>query len=47
MFFHDVSTPIALSTVASAWFALEQWVFTLPSVQPIAIAVSAVSNPSQ
>ncbi len=39
--------PLALSIRDKAWTAREQCVFTLPSEQPIAAAVSATSNSSQ
>ena len=39
--------PFAFSIPAKAWTAREQWVFTLPSEQPIAAAVSATSSSSQ
>jgi hypothetical protein len=39
--------PFAASAAARVWVAREQWVLTLPSVQPMAAAVSAISNPSQ
>jgi hypothetical protein len=39
--------PLARRALARAWTALEQWVFTLPSEQPITIAVSATSSSSQ
>ena len=40
-------TPWAESISANAWTAREQCVFTLPSEQPIAAAVSATSSSSQ
>ena len=46
---HFVSSvmPRALSASANACVAREQCVFTLPSEQPIALAVSATSSSSQ
>ncbi len=46
IFVHN-SMPFALSAAASVWVAREQCVFTLPSEQPIAAAVSAISISSQ
>ena len=40
-------TPLAFSIAAKACTAREQWVFTLPSEQPIAAAASATSSSSQ
>ena len=39
--------PLAFSIMAKACTAREQWVFTLPSEQPIAAAASATSSSSQ
>ncbi|MNT40605.1 hypothetical protein D3C72_1769290 [compost metagenome] len=39
--------PLALSTLLKVWMARKQWVFTLPSEQPMAAAVSAMSISSQ
>jgi hypothetical protein len=39
--------PFDLRKSASAWVAREQWVFTLPSEQPITCAVSDTSSSSQ
>ncbi|SMB26301.1 protein of unknown function [Sterolibacterium denitrificans] len=39
--------PFDLSAAARVCVAREQCVFTLPSVQPMTVAVSAISMPSQ
>ena len=39
--------PFAFNAAARVWVAREQWVFTLPSEQPMAVAVSAISISSQ
>lgn len=44
---HDRSIPFAFKMAAIVCVAREQCVLTLPSVQPMAAAVSAVSNRSQ
>ena len=41
------SIPFIFSAAASVWVAREQCVLTLPSEQPIAAAVSAISMSSQ
>jgi hypothetical protein len=39
--------PLAFKAAAKVWVAREQWVFTLPSLHPMARAVSAVLSSSQ
>jgi hypothetical protein len=39
--------PFDVRKAAKAWVAREQWVFTLPSEQPITCAVSETSSSSQ